>query len=56
MRVRNLFTNVEVSTTLNTTLQAAGAMHVGIIHDVGVATPSGPANISIARLAVGYGA
>lgn len=53
IRVRNLVTGVEVERTITTTLPT-GVLHAGIIHDVGVATPSGPANISVARLAVGY--
>lgn len=52
MRVRNMVTGVEVEQTIATTLPAA-MMHAGIIHDVGVVTPSGPANLSIARFAVG---
>jgi hypothetical protein len=54
IRLHNLVTGVVTEQILTTTLPLTGALHAGIIHDVGVATPSGPANISIARLAVGY--
>lgn len=56
-RVRNMVTGVEVEATIATTLPAPTAgnqmLHAGLIHDVGAA-PVGPANLRIARFAVGY--